>query len=452
MAKESLPSDWGRWGVERLALEIAEHNRRYWDTNDPIISDYDYDALVERLRALDPTAPILESMGPSQDREMGTPVTHESPMLSLDKAYDEATLLHWASKFEGQLVMTPKVDGVACSIRYDEQGRFLLAATRGNGTVGEDISLNVRGLIDVPERIATTTPVEVRGEVYLPLSAFEKLKGDFANPRNTAAGALRQKTPGRAHSIGLRFFAYDIMGPGFETETQKSAQATEWGFSAVENALVSRSEVQSGYDAYVARRSELDYEIDGVVFKANRLDEQVRLGATAHHPRYAIAYKLQGESATTVLESVEWSVSRTGALTPVGLVAPVVLSGATVTRISLHNWGLVQAKNLTLNATVVAMRRGGVIPHLENVVEPGNEMIFPPTSCPSCGSRPVIQDDFIMCENRMGCPAQAVGVLSHYAKVTDIEGFGQVWLETFVEASHKPERFLSTDSRGSSAL
>ena len=135
-----------------------------------------------------------------------------------------------------------------------------------------------------------------------------------------------------------------------------------------------------------------------------------------------------------MLESVEWSVSRTGALTPVGLVAPVVLSGATVTRISLHNWGLVQAKNLTLNATVVAMRRGGVIPHLENVVEPGNEMIFPPTSCPSCGSRPVIQDDFIMCENRMGCPAQAVGVLSHYAKVTDIEGFGQVWLETFVEA------------------
>jgi len=434
MSTEPLPSDWTRWTAERLALEIADHNRRYWDDNAPSINDYDYDALVERLRTLDPDAPILKSMGPSSQRTMGTPVTHDAPMLSLDKAYDEATLLHWASKFQGELVMTPKVDGVACSIRYDAQGRFVLAATRGNGTVGEDISINVKGLVDVPERIASAMPVEVRGEVYLPISAFEALEGDFANPRNTAAGALRQKTPGRARAIGLRFFAYDLLGPTFETETQKNAQAAEWGFSTVENRVVSRSEVQSGYDAYVARRAQLDYEIDGVVFKANRLDEQARLGATAHHPRYAIAYKLQGESATTILKEVEWSVSRTGALTPVGIVEPVVLSGATVTRISLHNWGLVQSKNLTLNARVVAMRRGGVIPHLENVVEPGNEMIFPPTSCPSCDARPVIQNEFILCDNRTSCPAQSVGVLAHYAKVTDIEGFGQVWLDTLVEA------------------
>lgn len=433
MALMPLPEGWESWPVDRLAAEVAEHNRRYWDDNEPLVSDYDYDRLVERLRAVAPDHPVLSAMGPSSENQPGDPVTHAVPMLSLDKAYDEDTLQKWAAKFEGDLVMTPKVDGVACSIRYGADGRLQVAATRGSGTVGEDITANVLRIPNVPGAIPVDHPIEVRGEVYLPLSRFRDLAGQFANPRNTAAGALKQKDADRSAKMGLRFFCYDVVGDRADTELDKFALAASWGFSPVEHALVSRDEVQQGYEAYVARRAELDFEIDGVVFKANRLDEQARLGATSHHPRYAIAYKLQGDSATTVLREVEWSVSRTGALTPVGIVEPVSLSGATVTRISLHNWGLVQQKALTIGATVAAMRRGGVIPYLEAVVEPGEGAIEPPGSCPSCGTGVEIRGDFVVCPNVLGCPAQSVGILSHYAKITGIEGFGQVWLDTLVE-------------------
>ncbi|MBV72084.1 MAG: hypothetical protein CMH52_12220 [Myxococcales bacterium] len=433
MSFESLPADWATWDVAQLEQSVRYHNRQYWDANAPVISDYDYDRIVEKLKRLRPDSEVLNEMGPS-GAAAGEPVHHAHAMLSLDKAYDEKTLLHWATKFNGDLVMTPKVDGVACSIRYDASGRLVVAATRGSGSVGENITANVSRISDVPTRIDTDVEVEVRGEVYLPLSTFESMKGDFANPRNTAAGALKQKDPDKSARVGLRFFLYDVIGNVVDTEIDKFTLGARWGFNPVEHRLVAREQVQAGYDEYVERRDDLDFEIDGVVFKANRLDEQKRLGATAHHPRYAIAYKLQGESAQTVLRDVEWSVSRTGALTPVGLVDPVSLSGATVTRISLHNWGLVQSKKLSLNATVIAMRRGGVIPHLEHVVEPGDQMLFPPATCPSCGSIPVVDGEFIECRNRSACPAQVVGVLSHFAKVTGIEGFGQVWLETFVAA------------------
>ncbi len=429
---QPLPPDWPNWGPPRLEAELREHNRLYWDLSAPVISDYDYDRLVEALRAKAPDSPVLDELGPTAE-QLGSAVHHEAEMLSLDKAYDEDTLQKWAAKFEGELVMTPKIDGVACSIRYSG-GALAVAATRGSGTVGEDITANVLRIENVPRRIPEEGPVEVRGEVYLPLSAFAALGGSFANPRNTTAGGLKQKDPEKSARLGLRFFAYDVRGTEAATEMEKFGIVRGWGFDPVEHKLLGRDQVQSGYESYVARRDGLDFEIDGVVYKANRLDEQERLGSTAHHPRYAIAYKLQGESAQTRLREVVWSVSRTGALTPVGIVDPVVLSGATVTRISLHNWGLVQAKELTLNAQVVAMRRGGVIPYLEAVVEPGDAHIIPPERCPSCGAPAAIEGDFVVCTNKEGCVATAIGVLGHYAKVVDIEGFGQVWLETLFDA------------------
>ena len=432
MSGGDLPPDWRDWGVARLEAALREHNHRYWDLHAPVVSDYAYDRLVERVRELAPTSPVLDEMGPTAE-QLGNPVEHAHEMLSLDKAYDEEALQKWAAKFEGELVMTPKIDGVACSIRYDG-GALMVAATRGSGRVGEDITANVLRIANVPNTISITGPVEVRGEVYLPWSAFHALEGDFANPRNTAAGGLKQKDPDKAARMGLRFFVYDVIGPDIPTEIAKFETAASWGFDPVEHRLLSRDDVQRGYESYVARRADLDFEIDGVVYKANRLDEQARLGATAHHPRYAIAYKLQGESATTHLREVIWSVSRTGALTPVGIVDPVVLSGATVTRISLHNWGLVQSKGLTLNAQVVAMRRGGVIPYLEAVVRPGDGEIRPPETCPACDAPARVDGDFVVCTNADGCVAKAIGVLGHFAKVADIEGFGQVWLETLYEA------------------
>lgn len=428
-----LPETFDDWTVAQLEEAVRYHNDRYWKDNAPEISDYDYDRLVEALRTRAPKSFVLEDLGGESPDRFGAPVSHHFPMLSLDKAYDEDSLQKWAAKFEGELVMTPKVDGVACSIRYAADGRLEVAATRGSGTVGEDITANVKRIPNVPVQIAVDREVEVRGEVYLPLSRFRQLGGQFANPRNTAAGALKQKDPDKSAAMGLRFFAYDLVGLDIDTEMHKHELTQRLGFTPVEHLRVRRDEVQTGYEAYVARRNSLDFEIDGVVFKADRLDEQERLGHTSHHPRYAIAYKLQGDSNNTFLRAVEWSVSRTGAITPVGIVDPVNLSGATVTRISLHNWGLVRSKNLSLNAEVTAMRRGGVIPHLEAVAKPGDTPIDPPPACPSCGTPPVVEGDFITCPNRTGCPAQSMGILGHFAKVTGIEGFGDVWLEKLVD-------------------
>lgn len=429
-----LPAEFLDWDAARLEVEVRKHNRLYWDENRPLISDTEFDRLVERLRALSPQSPVLDALGPDPALRVGTPVVHQQSMLSLEKCYDEPTLLDWAAKFEGDVVMTPKVDGCACSIRYGADGRLEVAATRGSGSVGEDITGNVLRIPNVPTRLPITSPVEIRGEVYLPLSAFAKLAGEFANPRNTAAGALKQKDPAKSAAVGLRFMAYDVVGLGLQTELEKFAQAAAWGFEPVEHALLSRAEMQAGYDRYVARRGELDYEIDGVVFRANRVDEQVRLGFTSHHPRGAIAYKLQGESGLTFLRDVEWSVSRSRIFTPVGIVDPVNLSGATVTRISLHNWGMVKSKALSIGAECVAVRRGGVIPYLESVTQPGDTPIEYPKTCPT-GGYPLREDgDIIVCTCTTGCAGAVVGVLSHYANVVGIEGFGETWLQTLVEA------------------
>ncbi len=435
-----LPEGWEAWPQAKLEAEVRRHNWLYWDRAAPEISDYDYDRLVERLRAVAPDAPVLSALGPTE--RLGADVEHRHPMLSLDKCYDPDTLQKWADKFAGDVVMTPKVDGVAASLRY-EDGRLIVAATRGSGTVGEDITANVLRIPSVPKHIPVERPVEVRGEIYLPLSKFALVKDQFANPRNTAAGALKNKNADRSEAMGLCFLAYDALIDGATRQIEKFAQLAQWGFTPVEHALLPKDGMQAGYERYVARRAELDYEIDGVVFRADRLDEAARLGATSHHPRYAIAYKLQGDSATTHLRQVEWSVSRSGALTPVGIVDPVVLSGATVTRISLHNWGLVQSKKLSINAEVVAMRRGGVIPYLEAVVTPGDTEIVPPATCPSCDSPVRVEGDFVFCGSATGCRMTAVGELAHYANTVGIEGFGEVWLETLVDAGllHTPADF-----------
>ncbi|MCK6571625.1 NAD-dependent DNA ligase LigA [Myxococcota bacterium] len=429
-----LPADWLDWDAARLEFEVRKHNRLYWDENRPVISDPEFDRLVERLRSINPHSPVLDALGPDPAARVGEPVTHRQAMLSLEKCYDEKTLLDWAAKFEGDVVMTPKVDGCACSIRYGADGRLEVAATRGSGTVGEDITANVKRIPNVPARLPVTAPVEIRGEVYLPLSAFAKLAGEFANPRNTAAGALKQKDPAKSAAVGLRFMAYDVVGAGLETEVEKFAQAAAWGFEPVEHALLDRAGMQAGYESYVARRQQLDYEIDGVVFRANRVDEQVRLGATSHHPRGAIAYKLQGESGLTILRDVEWSVSRSRIFTPVGIVDPVSLSGATVTRISLHNWGMVRSKGLSIGAECVAVRRGGVIPYLESVSVPGETPIDYPKTCPTGGFPLREEGDIIVCSCATGCAGAIVGVLSHYANAVGIEGFGDIWLQTLVDA------------------
>jgi DNA ligase (NAD+) len=292
----------------------------------------------------------------------------------------------------------------------------------------ENITANAKVIRDVPNKIAARA-VEVRGEIFMRISVFEKYKAEgFANPRNLAAGAIKQKDVARSEAYGLSFAAYDLVGTDHATEHEKMDALAKMGFLPIEKAVIDKSQMVAAYEDMAARRSGLDFEIDGVVFRADSTSEQRRLGATSHHPRYAIAYKFQGDSGSTIVREIEWSVSRSGAITPVALIDPVTLSGATVSRASLHNVGFIDKLKLSKNATVVVMRRGGVIPNVEFVSKPGDVAFEVPTTCPSCGGHVRREGDFIFCDKPRACRSSVIGQLSHYADVVGILGFGDAVL------------------------
>ncbi|MFO0679711.1 MAG: NAD-dependent DNA ligase LigA [Polyangiaceae bacterium] len=448
--------------IAALEKEIRRHNALYWDHETPEISDYAYDALVVKLRKLAPSSPLLLEMGPSRKAvaakraaastdtspppitrapdpkaTFGTPFRHRAPMLSLDKCYTDEELLAFVADVEGDVLAMPKFDGVACSIHYDADGELAVAATRGDGTVGDDVTANVLRIADVPKKLAVPRgrrephgPLEVRGEIYMKLSAFETWKeGGMANPRNLAAGAVKMKDSDKSASYGLSFAAYDLLGLPRETQAELMTALVDFGFPPVENVVLPKSRALEGYARFAKERPTLDFEIDGVVYKVDSLKEQRLLGETAHHPRYAIAYKFQGDAGVTTLREVEWSVARTGAITPVAIVDPIALSGVTVTRASLHNVAFIAKLGLTLGAKVTLVRRGGVIPNVEFVTEPGTEPVVVPTTCPSCGSPVTRERDFLYCTTPRTCPRAVVGQLAHFAATTDMLGFGDVLLE-----------------------
>ncbi len=413
--------------ISELEESIRYHNRLYFERQKPEISDYEFDRLVEELKTLDPHSVVLTEI-PAEGANLKK-VRHDSPMLSLDKCYSQEDLQDWMEKFEGKLLVMPKIDGCATEIRYNDKGQLILAATRGDGLVGEDITPNIKTVSGIPHKISEG-PLEVRGEVYMKLSVFDKYREQFANPRNLAAGAIKQKDASKTAAYQLSFFSYDLVGTQLTTEEEKFKKLKSLGFSIVEWQCVAKEDAQKSYEHFLSQRSEDDFETDGVVYRANDVSEQKRLGLTAHHPRYAMAYKFQGDSGVTTLNDVEWNVARTQVITPVGLVDPVVLSGASVTRVSLHNIGLLKKLNLRRGAKVIMMRRGGVIPNLESVSEPGNgEEIMLPSTCPSCGAPTQEEDDFLYCTNKQGCRQSKVEELIHFMKVIECDGFGQKLIE-----------------------
>lgn len=442
---------------DELVEIVTRANAEYWDQHAATLPDPLYDRLVERLRKLDPTAKILDDLGakapsgpviaadeaieipPAQ--RFGAAVRHARPMLSLDKAYSAEEVAAWASKFEGDMIVMPKLDGIACSIRYDERGKLVLAATRGSGTEGEDVTANVLEIAVVPAQLPKGHgPVEVRGEVYMPLSVFQGFKEEFSNPRNLAAGALRNKDAKKSGAFKLCFAAYDLLEDGLESEREKFARLTELGLPGAYCEFVDRDGIAGAFESFSRKRSELDYEIDGVVYRADRLDEQKRLGLTAHHPRYAIAFKFQGDTGETTLLDVEWGVSRTGTITPMAMLQPIELSGAMISRAGLHNLTQFRALGLTKGARVEVTRRGGVIPHVERVVTPGpgGETFAIPQQCPACGSPSQVRQkrdgEFLQCSQPKQCITARLRELEHFAKVIDIQGFGPKVITAVVDA------------------
>lgn len=449
--------------VATLEAQVRYHDARYWVDDSPEIPDTTFDLLVETLRAKAPTSEVLLELGGLRraDADAVAPTTvdprtlptgakfaHRHPMLSLDKCYTEAELLRWFSRFEGDAVASPKIDGVALSIRYDAAGRLEVAVTRGNGSVGDVVTENAKRVAALPLQIpASGDVVEVRGEVYLPLSIFQtEFASQFANPRNLAAGALKQKDANKTAGYKLRFAAYDVEGVSSTTESDKRRWLREAGFVPVLAVTCSASSGQAVYERFVAERGTLDFETDGVVFKVNDVAQHELMGLTAHHPRFAIAYKYQGDSGLTTLEDIEWSVSRTGAINPVAIVSPVSLSGVTVTRASLHNLGIIasladqpleRGRNwsypLSAGARLMLTRRGGVIPHVEHIVEKGVASLEVPERCPSCDAVTVRRDDFLFAEHLPNCATQQRRALEHFVSVAEIQGIGPRLMEQLLD-------------------
>ncbi|MFH0799549.1 MAG: NAD-dependent DNA ligase LigA [Pseudomonadota bacterium] len=435
---------WEKMSVEELEAEVSRHNRLYFVKHVREIEDYEFDRLVEELKRRKPDSPVLKEI-PSDVPEIKgqlelwsgtkipTSVRHEQPMLSLDKCYDENTISDWVSKILGSIIASPKIDGCAVSIKYDEDGKLVQAVTRGDGVEGEDITENIKEISSIPKTVNMKN-VEVRGEVYMPLSVFKRYQQDFANPRNLAAGAIKQKDPKKTGEYKLKFLAYDLLRTKVQTEIEKRKALTNNKFHVVDTVLINSDELQKAYEDFLNKRNKNDFETDGVVFKANHVSEQTRLGSTAHHPKWAIAYKYQGESGATRLVNVVWSVARTGVITPVAIVKPVKLSGATVTRASLHNVGILNKLGVGIDDKIVMMRRGGVIPNVEEVVQHGGRPVAIPKTCPSCGAPTELREDSLYCTNPKKCVQKKIGELSHFVKTAGIDGFGEKLLARLYES------------------
>ena len=446
----------------RLAKQIAYHNRRYHAEDAPEISDADYDALVRRNAELEAAFPhLIRPDSPS--RQVGhevaasplAKVTHEVRMMSLDNAFADEDVADFVARVrrylnlpdDAEVAMTAedKIDGLSCSLRY-EHGHLVRAATRGDGQVGEDVTPNVATIADIPQVLNGTVPevFEIRGEVYMAkadfvaLNAAQEARGDklFANPRNAAAGSLRQKDASVTAARPLRFLAHGWgAASAVPGETQSAVMAAIAGWGVPVTPLLVRCEsveaMLSHYRSIEHQRADLPYDIDGVVYKVDRLDWQERLGFVAKAPRWGIAHKFPAERAETTLEAIDIQVGRTGKLTPVGRLKPVTVGGVVVANVTLHNRDEIVRLGLRVGDRVVLQRAGDVIPEVVEIVTrdaPRAAYAFP-DHCPECASEAVAEEGEVdvRCTGGLICPAQRTERLKHFVSrgALDIEGLGE---------------------------
>jgi len=452
----------------RLAKEIARHNRAYHDRDEPEISDAIFDALVRENAAIEAEFPQLVRAD-SPSRAVGaTPgsslakVAHAKPMLSLENAFSAEEVAEFVARVRrflnlpasDEVVLTaePKIDGLSCSLRY-EGGRLVLGATRGDGSVGEDVTANARTIADVPQTLSGAPSVlEVRGEIYMSKQDFASLNERqaaaggkiFANPRNAAAGSLRQKDAGITAARPLRFLAHgwgELSEPLGDTQGSAMARLAGLGFpvSDLLRAVATVDEALAHYAMIESARADLPFDIDGVVYKVDRLDWQERLGQVARAPRWALAHKFPAEQAETELIAIDIQVGRTGKLTPVGRLKPVGVGGVIVANVTLHNRDEIARLGLRVGDRIRIQRAGDVIPQVvENLTrEAPREPFSFPDHCPQCQSEAVAEEGEVdvRCTGGLICPAQRIERLKHFVSrgAMDVDGLGEKSIVEFVE-------------------
>ena len=462
----------------RLAEEIAAHDRRYYQEDAPTVSDAEYDRLRQRYAAIEARFPQLRTLDSLTQRVGAAPaarfakVRHAVPMLSLDNAFADEDVVDFVGRIrrflrlgeDDEIVFSaePKIDGLSMSLRY-EGGELVTAATRGDGSEGEDVTANIRTLQDVPQRLkgrGVPTVCEVRGEVYMTKAAFLELnrkqaeagKQLYVNPRNTAAGSLRQLDPAITASRPLGFFAYswgEMSAMPADTQSGMVRWFASCGFKTNPLATVAHSleALLKFHSEIEAQRSTLDYDIDGVVYKVDRIDWQERLGFVSRTPRWAIAHKFPAEQATTVVKDIEIQIGRTGALTPVAKLEPVTVGGVVVQNATLHNEEEIKRLDVRKGDTVTIQRAGDVIPQVLDVVLEKRLLDAKPykfpTKCPCPLHTDVVRETIAggaegaraRCTGEFACPYQALGHLEHFVsrRAFDIDGLGEKQIAFFYE-------------------
>ncbi|MDP6844661.1 MAG: NAD-dependent DNA ligase LigA [Candidatus Thalassarchaeaceae archaeon] len=466
--------------IAALAEQIAHHSHLYYNEATPEISDTEFDALWDELKSLDSEHPQLRRVG-APIPPGSVKVEHRFPMRSLDKATDDDEVAHFVAETTAhgrRFVAQPKLDGSALSLEY-RRGRLVRAATRGSGERGEDVTSNALRIPNIPDRLSWEGDCHVRGEVVMHLDVFrEKYASIAPNPRNLAAGSLRQKNieSGKGDASDLAFHAYDVRfvpnedkhpdspeALQFENDSESIAWLREVGITPAEEVVIEGLEDDDTTQAlldetkrWTQERDKASWEIDGVVFKLDNLAKRELLGQTAHHPRWALAWKFPPEEATTVLLDIDWQTGRTGAVTPVARVAPVVVSGVTVENTTLHNVGEVKRLGVSIGDKVRVVRRGDVIPKIIETMGPAQASDLEgrfhadgeqfagelpnsaspqiPTECPECTTELSLDGAFLRCSN-LSCPARLARSILYWCRALEMDGIGEKLVDQLCDAN-----------------
>lgn len=453
-----------RQRIEDLKKEINKHNKAYYEQDNPTISDFEYDELFRELKKLEELYPEYATAD-SPTQRVGSNVsdkfkelTHKYRLYSLDNSNNLVDLQHWYDRIKKEypnetlkVVSELKIDGLACALSY-VNGNLITGATRGNGVVGEVITDNIKQIKNIPQKLKNPINIEVRGEVYMPVSSFEKLNEkqrenkakEFANPRNAAAGSLRQDNAEITGKRDLRFFAYAAVFPDGnspKTHYEILQLLKDEGFTVNENAKLHDNiqSVEEYCKSWEFERQKLDYATDGIVVKINDVDKQIELGYTARAPKWATAFKFPPEEIETELLDVELSVGKTGALTPVAILTPVQLAGTTVKRASLHNFEEIERLGINIGDKVVIKKAAEIIPKVIKKADPNENhgCYLPPKYCPCCGTELVkpVGEVVLYCPNNDCCPAQIKGKIEFWCSKDgmDIDGLGESIVDDAVD-------------------